>query len=332
MFFHTDINGTPAPSAPQAAGAVVWTRNKFLTGLAVATPLIITFWILQFVYYKLHDWNEAMLIFVADQVNLAAGHIVVDTASEGFKHFNTFVGVLIPLLVLIALGTLASNVIGRQVVDAVDKLVLRLPFISAIYKTLKQVIESFKNFGGSKGFKRVVYIDYPAPGMWMMGFVTGQFHDRKRDKAMSLVFVPGALSPMTGLLLAVETERLSDAPVTMEEAMKLVFSGGLVTPDSQRTPKPGAAQPPLTTPPSRTDLPPGLPVADADEMPVPAPVPVLATAKTAAAAPVQAQPEGKPVPAAAATPAAAPGTATAPVPPATWRRALAAIRGTHETV
>lgn len=245
-----------------AKGPLVWTRNKFLTGLAVATPLIVTFWILQFVYNTLHDWNESLLNFVATEVNAVTGSVVVNTASEGFKQFNTFIGVAIPVIVLIGLGTLASNVIGRQIVDAVDKLVLRVPFINFIYKLLKQVIDSFKNFGGSKGFKRVVYIDYPAPGMWMMGFVTGQFHDRKRNKSMSMVFVPGALSPMTGLLLAVETERLSDAPMTMEEAMKLVFSGGLVAPESLGTQRPEPA--PVTT---RGDLPAGLPVADADEAP-----------------------------------------------------------------
>jgi uncharacterized membrane protein len=261
MFFGPDHPGAVSPDpSPVAKGPLVWTRNKFLTGLAVATPLIVTFWILQFVYNTLHDWNESLLNFVATEVNAVAGSVVVNTASEGFKQFNTFIGVAIPVIVLIGLGTLASNVIGRQIVDAVDKLVLRVPFINFIYKLLKQVIDSFKNFGGSKGFKRVVYIDYPVPGMWMMGFVTGQFHDRKRNKAMSMVFVPGALSPMTGLLLAVETERLSDAPMTMEEAMKLVFSGGLVAPESLGTQRPEPA--PVST---RGDLPEGLPVADADD-------------------------------------------------------------------
>lgn len=261
MFFGPDHPGALAPEpSPVAKGPLVWTRNKFLTGLAVATPLIVTFWILQFVYNTLHDWNESLLNFVATEVNAVTGSVVVNTASEGFKQFNTFIGVAIPVIVLIGLGTLASNVIGRQIVDAVDKLVLRVPFINFIYKLLKQVIDSFKNFGGSKGFKRVVYIDYPVPGMWMMGFVTGQFHDRKRNKAMSMVFVPGALSPMTGLLLAVETERLSDAPMTMEEAMKLVFSGGLVAPESLGTQRPESAPAPI-----RGDLPEGLPVADADD-------------------------------------------------------------------
>ena len=255
---------------------MVWTRNKFLTGLAVATPLIITSWIFLGVYNTLHDSNEAVLKFVAERVNQTVGHVVIDPASKGFHDFNSFVGALIPILVLIGLGVLASNVIGRQVVDAVDKLVLRVPFINFIYKLLKQVIDSFKSFGGKQGFKRVVYISYPVEGMWMLGFVTGQFHDQKRNMAMSMVFVPGALSPMTGLLLAVETHRLSDAPMSIEEAMKLVFSGGLVLPDSQVA-RPGTGPMPA---PARTprDLPPGLPVADADDT-------LPATAKESPSAP-----------------------------------------------
>ena len=141
-------------------------------------------------------------------------------------------------------------------------------FINFIYKLLKQVIDSFKNFGSSKSFKRVVYVDYPAAGTWMIGFVTGQFLDRVKQKQMALVFIPGALSPMTGLLLAVEIERLTDAPITMEEAMKMIVSGGLVVPQSAGSsvamPDPKNAAPPA---PVRPDLPPGLPIAEPDEAP-----------------------------------------------------------------
>ena len=188
---------------------------------------------------------------------------------------------LLPLAALIALGVLASNVIGRQVVEAIDRLLLRVPFISFIYKTMKQVIDAFKNFGGKAGFKRVVYIDYPATGTWMIGFVTGYFHEKAKKKDMAMVFVPGALSPMTGLLLVVDKERLVDAPMSMEEAMKMIFSGGLVGPDSPGSKHPSAAPAPMPVAMPH-DLPPGLPVADTDDHPptdAPAmqPSPVLTT-------------------------------------------------------
>lgn len=266
MFFHPDNTGAPTPDNTSPRGLVVWVRNKFLTGLAVVTPLVVTWWILQFVYTVLHGWSLPLQQFTVSRVNELAGQQIIDPASAGFLMFEKFVGVLIPLAALIALGVLASNVIGRQVVEAIDRLLLRVPFISFIYKTMKQVIDAFKNFGGKAGFKRVVYIDYPATGAWMIGFVTGYYHEKVKKKDMAMVFVPGALSPMTGLLLVVEKERLVDAPMTMEEAMKMIFSGGLVGPDSQGSKRPtvATAPVPVTAP---HDLPPGLPVADTDDHP-----------------------------------------------------------------
>lgn len=285
MFFDPDNTGAPPPDLPSPRGLVVWVRNKFLTGLAVITPVIVTWWILQFVYKVLHDWSLPLQQFSVSRINELAGKQIIDPGSTGFLMFEKFVGVLIPLAALIALGVLASNVIGRQVVEAIDRLLLRVPFISFIYKTLKQVIDAFKNFGGKAGFKRVVYVDYPATGSWMIGFVTGYYYEKVKQKEMAMVFIPGALSPMTGLLLVVEKERVMDAPMTMEEAMKMIFSGGLVGPDWQGSARPST---PVVVPipvASPHDLPPGLPVADADDhTSVEAPV-MMPTTSTVAADP-----------------------------------------------
>ena len=264
MFFDPELSGPPRVEPPAPRGPVVWTRNKFLAGLAVVTPLVITFWILQFVYNVLHDWAQPVLATVVEQINTLAGKEMIDTAGAGFVLFERVIGVLIPVLVIVALGVMATNVIGVRVVEAVDRLLMRIPFISFIYKSLKQVIDAFKGLGGKQGFKRVVYVDYPVAGMWMLGFVTGQFYDRIRKRNMISIFLPCAPSPMTGMLVVVEAERVSDAPMTMEEAMKMIFSGGLVGP-AGATPRPEAEPVPAPAPvatPGTTQLPPGLPTAD----------------------------------------------------------------------
>ena len=264
MFFDPEFSSPPkAEPLPSPRGPVVWTRNKFLAGLAVVTPLVITFWILQFVYNVLHDWSQPVLQFFVTQINSSVGKSVIDNTSAGFVLFERVIGVLIPVLVIVALGVMATNVIGVQVMEAVDRLLLRIPFISFIYKSLKQVIDAFKGLGGKQGFKRVVYVDYPVPGMWMLGFVTGQYYDRIRGRNMTSVFLPCAPSPMTGMLVVVEAERVSDAPMTMEEAMKMIFSGGLVGPDgAQPRPEQSPAPRPQSAPMPSTHLPPGLPTAD----------------------------------------------------------------------
>jgi uncharacterized membrane protein len=211
---------------------MVWFRNKFLAGLALALPLVITFVILQFIYSLLHGWSEPIVKWFADLANEIAGRTVIGTEDPRFLMATRFIGVLIPIFALVALGFMATNFIGAHVVTAFDRLMLRIPFVSFIYKSLKQVIDSFKSLGGAQSFKRVAYIDYPVPGMRLIAFVTGQFTDAKSGKAMTAVFIPTAPNPMTGLLLIVDSEKVTDAPLNIEDAMKLIFSGGLLVPES----------------------------------------------------------------------------------------------------
>lgn len=247
---------------------MVWFRNKFLAGLALALPLVITFVILQFIYSLLHGWSEPIVKWFADLANEIAGRTVIGTEDPRFLMATRFIGVLIPIVALVALGFMATNFIGAHVVTAFDRLMLRIPFVSFIYKSLKQVIDSFKSLGGAQNFKRVAYIDYPVPGMRLIAFVTGQFTDAQSGKAMTAVFVPTAPNPMTGLLLIVDSEKVTDAPLSIEDSMKLIFSGGLLVPKegvaplNQRPPMP-VVEESLTAPAEESALT-GLPQAEVE--------------------------------------------------------------------
>jgi uncharacterized membrane protein len=232
--------------------------------------LLITFWIVNTGYHLLHGWSVPTLDFIARLINDIAETTVIDPASETFNHIVTFVGFLIPVLAFVALGIMATNVLGVRVVTAMDRLLLSVPIVSFIYKTLKQVIDGFKGLGGRQNFRRVVYVDYPVGEMKMLGFVTGQYLDPQQNKILAAVFVPGALNPMTGLLLVVPIELVTDAPLTVEDAMKLIFSGGLVVPTRLTTPaaKPDISPAPAPDVAEETDvideppLPVGLPRAE----------------------------------------------------------------------
>lgn len=245
----------PPPSAPpNPRSPFIWLRNKFLAGLAVALPLLITFWILQSAYHLLHGWSVPVVDFLARLVNEIAGRVIVDPSEPTYQHVLTFVGFLIPLVVFLALGVMATNVLGVRVVTAMDRLLLSVPIVSFIYKSLKQVIDGFKGLGGRQNFKRVVYVDYPSGDMKMLGFVTGQYLDPQQNKILAAVFIPGALSPMTGLLIVVPIEQVTDAPLTVEDAMKLIFSGGLIVP------------PNLVAPASKPDISSAAPLPVAEEI------------------------------------------------------------------
>ncbi len=258
----------PTPEAPAPKGWGVWLRNKFLAGLALALPLIITFWILSFVYDLLHAWSKPVLGQAVNLVNEFSDEPILNIEDPKLESLTNFIGFLFSVLAILGLGFMATNVIGVHIVTAVDKLLLRVPLVAVIYRPLKQVIDAFRSLGGTKqNFKRVVYIDYPVPGMRMIGFATGQYCDPQTGKAMTCVLLPTAPSPMTGILLVVDSEKITDAPITIEEAMKMIISGGLVSPLNAVAPL--NQKPPLTTLPEQLpvpepefDLPAGLPRAE----------------------------------------------------------------------
>jgi uncharacterized membrane protein len=248
--------------APKGWG--VWLRNKFLAGLALALPLIITFWILYSIYDLMHGWSKPVLAQLVSLVNELSDEPLLDIDDPKLENLTNFIGFLFSLIVILALGFMATNVIGVHFVTAVDKLLLRIPLVAVIYRPLKQVIDAFRGLGATKqNFKRVVFVDYPVAGMRMIGFATGQYCDPQSGKAQTCVLLPTAPSPMTGILVVVDSEKVSDAPITIEDAMKMIISGGLVVPIN---PVPPLNQKPLPeslpVPEPAVDLPAGLPRAE----------------------------------------------------------------------
>jgi uncharacterized membrane protein len=260
---------TPVHEAHAPKGWGVWLRNKFLAGIALALPLIITFWILYSIYDLLHGWSKPLLGQMVSLVNELSDETVLNIDDPKLENVTNFIGFLFSLIVILGLGFMATNVIGVHIVTAVDKLLLRIPLVAVIYKPLKQVIDAFRGLGGARqnNFKRVVFVDYPVPGMRMLGFATGQFCDSQNGKAMTCVLLPTAPSPMTGFLLVVDSEKVTDAPITLEEAMKMIISGGLVVPAASVAPlnqkNMTAALPErIGEPEEILDLPAGLPRAE----------------------------------------------------------------------
>ncbi len=259
---------TPAPEAIVPKGWGVWLRNKFLAGLALALPLIITFWILFSIYDLLHAWSKPVLAQTVNLINEFSEQPLLNIEDPNLESLTNFIGFLFSVLAILGLGFMATNVIGVHIVTAVDKLLLRIPLVAVIYRPLKQVIDAFRSLGGTKqNFKRVVYVEYPVPGMRMIGFATGQYCDAQTGKAQTCVLLPTAPSPMTGILLVVDSDKISDAPITIEEAMKMIISGGLVSPLNaaplnQRPAAGSLAEPPVPAPEPELELPAGLPRAE----------------------------------------------------------------------
>jgi uncharacterized membrane protein len=229
-------------------------RNRFLAGLAFAIPLIATIWLIGVLYGALTRLNESLIGFMARVANFfvrpePGQGITVDSFSInlGFFEFN-LIGLLLSVLVLLGLGFMATNVIGRRIVWAVDALLLRIPLISFVYKALKQVSDALRDFGGSgpeRKFKRVVRIQSPAGQGALLGFVTGSTRIASDEPNLNTVFVPTAPNPMSGFVVLVSEEQTEEVDISVEDALKLILSAGLVAPQAAPAePVVAAAAPP----------------------------------------------------------------------------------------
>ncbi len=196
------------------------TRTVFIAGLAVVVPIVATLFLL--------NAGLQIIDYVAEQIFRGFG------LARFLPHYEILGVKIIPLAILFLLiflaGIFAANAIGRRVLSLCDSLVLRVPLVSTIYSATKQVVETLRTIDGTPNFQYVVYLQYPAPGCHLIGFVTGRYHDSLQDKQMTTVFLPTSPNPITGFVIAVESDHLTPCPLSVEEATKLIVSAGLVVP------------------------------------------------------------------------------------------------------
>ena len=159
-------------------------------------------------------------------------------------------GVVLTLAILLIVGGIASNFVGRKLVAWGDALVSRIPVVRSIYSSVKQVSDTLFSESGN-AFRTAVMVQWPHPGMWTIGFVTGapsgeldsHLHQNpdSADTAFVSVYVPTTPNPTSGYLEIVPVEKLTPTDWTVDEAMAFIISGGAVSPDSIPFDRPGAA-------------------------------------------------------------------------------------------
>lgn len=200
-------------------------RNKLFTGILVAIPIIVTIWVLQIAYNFIKGISNPFLsqIWLArpDAQNHHPGLTLGEIPSVSF---------FVTLMILMFLGIMATNVLGRRILEWMERVMLRVPIVATIYAVVKQLVDSVRAFNNASNFKRVVYIEYPSEGCRLIALVTGQFYDPALGIEMTTVVIPTAPNPMTGIVLLVESSRLIESSLSIEEATKLIVSAGLVVP------------------------------------------------------------------------------------------------------
>jgi uncharacterized membrane protein len=139
-------------------------------------------------------------------------------------------GVILLLVVLYLLGLIVSNVVGRQLFRLVEGIANRIPLVKTTYNVGRQ-LSSTLSLPERQVFKRAVLVEYLKPGMWTIGFVTGTLIDRSNnDEVLLKVFIPTPPNPISGTMIVVRESQTRDPGWSVEQALKAVISGGVISP------------------------------------------------------------------------------------------------------
>jgi len=212
-------------------------KRTLLAGLLTLAPVAITIYALIWLF-QLIDGLFAPLV---TRLEAAFGVPLVG------------LGLVMTFLAVLLLGWLSTNVVGRRLLFLVEQVIHRIPVAKSIYAGTKGILETVSR-DQTDAFKRVVLIEYPKGGIRAIAFVTGSArwgHVHADLEDFLLVFVPTTPNPTSGFLLMVPRADAVNLPITVEQGIRLVISGGILLPEVPETPTqaPQAPQAPLTAVP-----------------------------------------------------------------------------------
>ncbi len=204
-------------------------KNDLIAGLLVIIPLATTIWLT----ITIAIWVINFLTQIPKQLNPFDGmHPIL------VNLLNLLVGLTVPLLSILVIGLMARNIAGRWLLDLGERILQAIPLAGQVYKTLKQLLETLLK-DSSNRFRRVVLLEYPRRGMWSIAFVTGSVSAEIQDKmanSMLSIFIPTTPNPTTGWYAIVPENEVVDLSMSIEDAFKILISGGIVSPSFSPSP------------------------------------------------------------------------------------------------
>jgi uncharacterized membrane protein len=213
----------PPPPKPIRPNLGARLRAYFLAGVLVTAPTFLTFYL---------AWG--FLSFIDDNIRPL---IPPQYNPESYLPFSIpGIGVVVLVVGLTMVGALTANYLGRLMVGTGERLLARMPVIRGIYSATKQVFETVLA-KKSAAFRQVVLIEYPRIGLWSLGFITGategEVQELTEDEVLN-VFVPTTPNPTSGYLVFAPRKDIVPLSMSVEEGIKMVISGGIVTPPDRR--------------------------------------------------------------------------------------------------
>ena len=198
-------------------------RNYFLAGVLITAPITITVW---------------LALRIIEFFDSTVRNIIPATYNpEQYLPFGIpGLGLVMFVIGLTIIGALTAGLIGRSLMKMAERILNKMPIVRTVYSALKQIFETVLQ-KKSNAFRHVVLIEYPRRGIWCLGFLSGTTEGEVQnltDEQLLNVFMPTTPNPTSGFLLFLPKKDVVILEMTVEEGIKMVVSGGLVTPVDPR--------------------------------------------------------------------------------------------------
>lgn len=191
-------------------------KTIFTTGFLTILPLAVTI----YVFYIIYNFLDILVGGMIKSI---------------FNYHVPGIGFVSGLLLILIVGFIASNIIGKRLIDYGDNILQRLPLARGIYSSARQIIDAF-TVQGQNAFQKVVLLEYPRKGLYVLGFVTGSSKGEIQEKTQGEtvnIFIPTTPNPTSGMLILAPRKEVIDLQMTVEQGMKVIISGGLVSPPAE---------------------------------------------------------------------------------------------------
>ena len=184
-------------------------RYRFLIGIIFLVPILITYIVLTLAFNFLDGVLDEVVVRLFD-VNIAG------------------LGIVALILLVYVSGLVVPNFISRGIIRSIESVVSRIPGLRQIYSASRQLVTSVSG-QATKGFNRVVMIEYPHPGLWAVGFLMGLTLNEE-ERTMAVVYIPTSPTPTSGWVAIMDVENVYDTDLPVNTAMQMVLSGGIMVP------------------------------------------------------------------------------------------------------
>jgi uncharacterized membrane protein len=192
-------------------------KHYFVSGLLFIVPLVITILVI-----------KSLFVFL--------DNLLFPYLKPYFSYWVPGIGIVLIIIIILITGVLVTNYIGRYIISRGEKILYKIPIAKSLYTSVKQIIETFSFKDEDKeSYKKVVLVEYPKEGIWSVGIVNGECNHPVSKEILFNILIIAAINPVSGFFILVPKTKVVSVDLSLEEAMKWIVSGGIITPPSLKT-------------------------------------------------------------------------------------------------